>query len=207
MPIRSAPRIPRSSPPVPSFPERAGRGAHRSERGCRHLQFAAPNLKTPYSQQANLAVSRRTGRRYGVHRFRYLEPRRESATASPTSTRPRPPVTPTRSKMPPATRPAPSPRPIYTTPRPNTKYGAILEDTNGTNSYYDALAVTLREALLPRLPVARVLYLVRTKSTKGRAADPAPSSSARSVPTPTTATTASSAAAVFSIRGTGLCTR
>jgi len=35
--------------------------------------------------------------------------------------------------------------PVYTTPRPSTKYGAIYEVTNGTNSYYDALAVTLEK--------------------------------------------------------------
>jgi len=35
--------------------------------------------------------------------------------------------------------------PVYTTPRPNTKYGAVLETTNGTNSYYDALAVTFEK--------------------------------------------------------------
>ena len=29
--------------------------------------------------------------------------------------------------------------PIYTTPRPNSKYGAVLEDTNGVNSYYNGL--------------------------------------------------------------------
>ena len=35
--------------------------------------------------------------------------------------------------------------PVYTTPRPSTKYGAVLETTNGTNSYYDALTMTFEK--------------------------------------------------------------
>ena len=35
--------------------------------------------------------------------------------------------------------------PIYLTPRPNTKYGAVIENTNGVDSVYDALAVTLNK--------------------------------------------------------------
>jgi outer membrane receptor protein involved in Fe transport len=112
--------------------------------GAATLQFAAPNLKTPYSEQANLSVSRqfagdmvmtvsgiwsRGVNLYGVtdlnaaagSTFTYTI---ENAAGAPTGS---------------------YTTPVYTTPRPNTKYGAILETTNGTNSYYDALAVTLEK--------------------------------------------------------------
>jgi hypothetical protein len=112
--------------------------------GAATLQFAAPNLKTPYSQQGNLAVSRELGRGmvitasgiwsrgvnlYGVTDLNALATTNytytiEDASGNQTGT---------------------FTTPVYTTPRPNTKYGAIDEVTNGTNSYYDALAVTFEK--------------------------------------------------------------
>jgi len=35
--------------------------------------------------------------------------------------------------------------PIYTTPRPNTKYGAVYENTNGVSSFYDGLVLTFEK--------------------------------------------------------------
>jgi hypothetical protein len=35
--------------------------------------------------------------------------------------------------------------PVYIGPRPNTKYGAVIEDTNGVDSNYDALALTFEK--------------------------------------------------------------
>ncbi len=112
--------------------------------GAATLQFAAPNLKTPYSQQANIAVSRELGsgmvltasgiwsrgvNLYGVTDLNALATSSytytiEDASGNPTGT---------------------FTTPVYTTPRPNPKYGAILETTNGTNSYYDALAITFEK--------------------------------------------------------------
>jgi hypothetical protein len=37
--------------------------------------------------------------------------------------------------------------PLYLGPRPNTAFGAVTEDTNGIDSVYDALAVTLNKRL------------------------------------------------------------
>jgi hypothetical protein len=108
------------------------------------LQFAAPNLTTPYSQQANLTVQRQIAsdmvltvsgiwsrgvNLYGVTdvnaatttNYTYTI---EDANGNPTGT---------------------FTTPIYTTPRPNPKYGAIYEVTNGTNSYYDALTVNFEK--------------------------------------------------------------
>jgi hypothetical protein len=108
------------------------------------LQFAAPNLKTPYTQQGNLAVSRQLPGDMvlttsgiwsrGVNLLGVTD-LNAAATSTYTYTIEDASGNPTGTFT----------TPIYTTPRPDTKYGSILEVTNGTNSYYDALAVTLEK--------------------------------------------------------------
>jgi len=122
---------------LPSAPTGAGVSAAT-------LQFAAPNLKTPYSQQGNLSVSRqlpgdmvlsasgiwsRGVNLLGVTDLNAATTTNYTYTIEDASGNPTGSFT----------------TPIYTTPRPNTKYGSIYEVTNGTNSYYDALAVTLEK--------------------------------------------------------------
>jgi hypothetical protein len=112
--------------------------------GAATLQFAAPNLKTPYSQQANLSVARELPGDMvltasgiwsrGVNLLGVTDVN-AAATTTYTYTIENAAGTPTGTFT----------TPIYTTPRPDTKYGAIYEVTNGTNSYYDALAVTLEK--------------------------------------------------------------
>jgi outer membrane receptor protein involved in Fe transport len=128
----------------PSFPNALPAAPAGAGVGASNLQFAAPNLKTPYSQQANFSFSRelpwnmvlspsliwsRGVNLYGVTDLNVQSTtsytyKIEDVNGNQTGT---------------------FTTPIYTTPRPNTKYGSILEDTNGTNSYYDALAVTLEK--------------------------------------------------------------
>lgn len=108
------------------------------------LQFAAPNLKTPYSQQGNLSVSRQLPGDMvlsasgiwsrGVNLLGVTD-LNAAATTNYTYTIEDASGYPTGTFT----------TPVYTTPRPNTKYGSILEVTNGTNSYYDALAVTIEK--------------------------------------------------------------
>jgi hypothetical protein len=128
----------------PVFPNALAGPPTGASVGAATLQFAAPNLTTPYSQQANLTVQRQLASDMlltvsgiwsrGVNllgvtdvnvgattNYTYII---EDANGNQTGT---------------------FTTPIYTTPRPNPKYGAIFEVTNGTNSYYDALAVTFEK--------------------------------------------------------------
>ncbi len=109
------------------------------------LQFTAPNLKTPYTEQGSLAIERQIGgtmvltvsgiwshgvNLYGVTdlnapalgpAFTYKV---DDANGSQVST---------------------YTTPVYLNPRPKTKYGSVLEVTNGVSSYYDGLAVTFEK--------------------------------------------------------------
>lgn len=112
-----------------------------------NLQFTAPNLKTPYSEQGSIAVERQIGRDmaltvsgiwshgvnlYGVTdlnapplgpAFTYLIDDANGNQVGTYTTN------------------------VYLNPRPNTHYGAIDEVTNGVSSYYDGLAVTFEKRL------------------------------------------------------------
>ena len=128
----------------PSFPFALASAPTGATVGAAAIQFAAPNLKTPYSQQGNIAVSRELGGGMlltasgiwsrGVNLFGVTDLNAQ-ATSSYTYTIEDASGAPTGSFT----------TPVYTTPRPSTKYGAVLETTNGTNSYYDALAVTFEK--------------------------------------------------------------
>jgi hypothetical protein len=128
----------------PVFPNALAAPPTGATVGAATLQFAAPGLKTPYSQQANFSLSRElpgnivlTGSAIwsrGVNLYGVTD-LNASATTNYTYTIENAAGTPTGTFT----------TPIYTTPRPDPKYGAILETTNGTNSYYDALAVTIEK--------------------------------------------------------------
>ena len=111
------------------------------------LQFMAPNLKTPYSEQGNVAIQRqltsdlsmsvsyiwsRGVQLYGVKDLNL------PSTTTPT------PFTYTINDI------NGSPVGSYSTPvyignRPDTRYGAIYYDENGVNSYYNGLAVQVNK--------------------------------------------------------------
>jgi hypothetical protein len=105
------------------------------------LQFTAPNLKTPYSEQASLAVERQIRKDmvltvsgmwshgvnlYGVTDLNAPQPtgsftyKVDDATGNQVST---------------------FTTPIYLNPRPNTKFAGVYETTNGVSSWYDGLTV------------------------------------------------------------------
>jgi len=109
------------------------------------LQYMAPNLKTPYSEQGNIAIQRqltndlamsvsymwsRGVQLYGVRdlnmpstttNFTYtIDDVNGSAVGSYTT-------------------------PVYIGARPDTRYGAVAYDENGVNSYYNGLAVQVNK--------------------------------------------------------------
>ena len=109
------------------------------------LQFTAPNLKTPYSEQASLAAERQIGRDMaltlsgiwsrGVNLFGVTD---LNAPALGPSITYRINDTAGNQVGSYATQ-------VYLNPRPNTKYGSVLEVTNGVSSSYAALVVTFEK--------------------------------------------------------------
>jgi len=131
----------------PVFPSALPAAPTGASVGAATIQFAAPNLKTPYSQQGNVTLERQLSRDFllsvsgifsrGVHLMGSVDLNAPAATSPYTYTIADANGNPTGSFT----------TPIYTTPRPSTKYGAVIEDTNGVDSVYDALAVTLNKRL------------------------------------------------------------
>jgi len=109
------------------------------------IQFADPHLKAPYTQQANITVEHQLTTDMtvdvsgiwsrGVHLMSTVDLNAPTPTSSYTYTIADASGNATGSYT----------TPLYFSPRPNTKYGAIIEDANGIDSYYDALAVTLNK--------------------------------------------------------------
>ncbi len=110
------------------------------------LQFTAPNLKTPYTEQGSLAVERQIGGSmvltvsgiwsHGVNLYGVTD--LNAPTLGPTTY---------TYKIDDATgnQVGSYTTPIYVNPRPNTSFGGVLEVTNGVSSYYDGLAVTFEK--------------------------------------------------------------
>ena len=106
------------------------------------LQFTAPNLKTPYSEQGQITVERQLARdmvlsvagiwSHGVNLYGTTD--LNAPALGPNFTY--------------AINDANGNKvgsfttPVYLNPRPNTKYAGVYETTNGVSSFYDALAVT-----------------------------------------------------------------
>jgi outer membrane receptor protein involved in Fe transport len=105
------------------------------------LQFAAPNLKTPYAEQGNIGIQRQIGNTisvnasyiwsrgvqlYGVRDLNFYE-------VGPTAT---------YSIVDANNNPTGSwTTPVYIGKRPDARYNGIYQMENGVNSYYNALAV------------------------------------------------------------------
>ena len=129
----------------PVFPRSLAAPPAGASVGAANIQFAAPNLKTPYSHQGNFTIEHQLSTdttltasgiwSRGVDLLSTVDLNTGSfssytyAIADANGN----PVDGVYTS------------PIYTTPRPNTRYGAVLEDTNGVDSYYTALAVTVNK--------------------------------------------------------------
>jgi outer membrane receptor protein involved in Fe transport len=109
------------------------------------IQFAAPNLKTPYSEQGNLGIQRQLGREvsldvsyiwsrgvqlWGVRDLNFYN---QSGTATYSI------VDASNTQVGSYT------TPIYIGKRPDARYNGIYQVENGVNSYYNALAVQARK--------------------------------------------------------------
>lgn len=107
------------------------------------LQFTAPGLKTPYSEQGSIAIERQIGKdmvltvsglwSHGVNLYGTTDLNAPQPTGSFTY------------KIDDATgtnQVGSFTTPIYLNPRPNPKYAGVYETTNGVSSWYDGLSVT-----------------------------------------------------------------
>jgi hypothetical protein len=109
------------------------------------LQFMAPNIKTPYSEQGNIAIQRQLTSDIGmsvsymwsrgVQLYGVRDINMPTATTNYTYT-----IDDTNGAA----------AGSYTTPvtigaRPDTRYGSIAYDENGVNSYYNGLAVQVNK--------------------------------------------------------------
>ena len=109
------------------------------------IELAAPNLKTPYSEQATVAVERQLSHdtvltvsgiwSHGVNLYDSQDINLPVPTVNHTYTIDDLNGNATGSFT----------TPVYVGTRPNSKYGAVYEVTNGESSYYDALAVDLNK--------------------------------------------------------------
>jgi outer membrane receptor protein involved in Fe transport len=109
------------------------------------IQFAAPNLKTPYSSQGNITVERQITSDMllsvsgifsrGIHLLGAADLNAPQPNGTYTYTIDNASGQQTGTWT----------TPIYLNPRPNTAFGTVYEDTNGVDSVYDALAVTLNK--------------------------------------------------------------
>lgn len=109
------------------------------------IQFAAPDLHTPYSSQGNITIERQLSSDFllsvsgifsrGIHLLSSVDVNAPFPSNTYTYTIADANGNPTGSFT----------TPIYQNPRPNTKYGTVIEDTNGIDSVYDALTVSLNK--------------------------------------------------------------
>jgi hypothetical protein len=129
----------------PAFPNILTAPASAANVAATTVQLAAPNLKTPYSSQANITLERQIGTDMvfstsliasrGTHLLGTYDLNAPAATSNYTYTITDTSLNPVGSFT----------TPIYQSPRPNTKYGAVVEDTNGVDSSYDAMVLTLEK--------------------------------------------------------------
>jgi len=111
------------------------------------IELSAPNLKTPYSEQGTVAVERQLSHdmvltlsgvwSHGVSLYDSQDLNAPTPTATHTYTIDDLSGNTVGSFT----------TPVYTGARPNTKYGAVYEVTNGESSYYDGLVATFEKRL------------------------------------------------------------
>src|ERR1035438_4057918 len=130
----------------PAFPTILPSAPTGASLGAATIQFAAPNLKTPYSAQGNLTLERQVTPDIllsvsgifsrGIHLLSSVDLNANAPTSSFTYT-----INNTSGQS-----VGTFTTPIYTSPRPNTAFGSVIENTNGIDSVYDGLAVTLNKS-------------------------------------------------------------
>jgi len=109
------------------------------------LQFTAPGLKTPYSEQASLAVERQLRNdmvltvsgmwSHGVNLYGTTDLNAPTTFATKTYSIDDANGNPVGSFT----------TPVYLNPRPNTSYGGVYETTNGVSSWYAGMTVQLEK--------------------------------------------------------------
>ncbi|MBZ5723376.1 MAG: TonB-dependent receptor [Acidobacteriia bacterium] len=131
----------------PNFPNALAAIPTAANLGTSTIQFAAPNLKTPYSEQGTFALERQLSHDIGITAS-YIWSRGVQLYGVrdlnlPTTTVP---YTYTIGDA------TGAPVRYYTTnvltgARPDSRFGAIYQDENGVNSFYNALAVQIRKQM------------------------------------------------------------
>jgi hypothetical protein len=129
----------------PNFPNALSAPPSGASVGAATIQFAAPNLKTPYSAQGNVTIERQITPEIllsvsgifsrGIHLLGATDLNLNPPTSSFTYT-----VNNSSGQA-----AGSYTVPVYTAPRPNTGFGSVIENTNGLDSVYDGLAVTLNK--------------------------------------------------------------
>jgi hypothetical protein len=131
----------------PSFPNLLAAQPTAGGASTLTIQFADPHLKTPYSTQGNFTLERQIASDMllsvsgifsrGIHLLSTVDLNLPTPSGSYTYTVNNASGTTTGQYT----------VPLYFNPRPNTAFGAVTEDTNGIDSVYDALAVTLNKRM------------------------------------------------------------
>jgi outer membrane receptor protein involved in Fe transport len=131
----------------PVFPNALGSAPTGATVSASTVEFAAPNLKTPYSEQGTIGVERQIGKdmvltlsgvwSHGVNLYDSQDLNAPAATVSHTYT-----IDDLNGNA-----VGSFTTPVYTGARPNTKYGTVYEVTNGESSYYDGLVATFEKRL------------------------------------------------------------
>ena len=129
----------------PTFPSALAAVPTGASVAASSLQFTKPGLKTPYSEQASLSVAREVGKdmvltvsgmwSHGVNLYGSTDLNAPAPSGNFTYTIDDASGNKVGSFS----------TPIYLNPRPNTKYGAVNETTNGVSSWYDGLSVTFEK--------------------------------------------------------------
>ncbi|MGA8597638.1 MAG: carboxypeptidase regulatory-like domain-containing protein [Bryobacteraceae bacterium] len=143
-----------SSPPagitLPSFPGLLSSSSGLQASGAANIQFAAPNLRTPYTQQADFGIQQQLSSNMSMT-VSYLWSRGAQFMSVRDVNQPVvPPTSVTYSILSAQNGPVVG---SYTTPvylsvdRLNTSFNHIYEVDNGGNSYYNALSVQIERRL------------------------------------------------------------
>ncbi|HWB96302.1 MAG TPA: TonB-dependent receptor, partial [Bryobacteraceae bacterium] len=131
----------------PSFPNSLTAPPAGASVGASSIQFASPGLKTPYSEQASLAVERSLSHdtlltvsgvwSHGVN----LYDSQDLNLPAPSTTKTYIIDDLSGNQVGTYT------TPVYTGSRPNPKYGSVYELTNGESSWYSGLVATVEKRL------------------------------------------------------------
>ena len=129
----------------PTFPSILPAAPAGSSVSASSIQFAAPNLKTPYSSQGNITIERQLTPDVllsvsgifsrGIHLVGAVDVNAAAPSSSFTY----------QINNAAGQQVGSWTTPIYAGPRPNPAFGSVVENTNGVDSLYDGLAVTLNK--------------------------------------------------------------